>query len=121
MDALRAWVEERLAPVVLVAGTPAAEAIVAAATGLSLVDLLRPQARVRGISGARSCAGGGRSCGGYSSCRAGVASPRGAPATATAGSPGSSPAPAALPPRTNHPPYRPHKQSPSASGSTATA
>jgi hypothetical protein len=52
MDALRSWVEERLAPVVLVAGTPAAEAMVANANGLSLVDLLRPQARVGGISGA---------------------------------------------------------------------
>lgn len=54
MDAARAWAEERLAPVVLVAGTPAAEALVAGPNGLSLVDLLRPQARVSGMNGARA-------------------------------------------------------------------
>jgi hypothetical protein len=56
MEAVRAWVEERLAPVVLVVGTPAAEAIMATANGLSIVDLLRPQARVTGMNGARAAA-----------------------------------------------------------------
>ena len=55
MEAVRAQIEERLAPVVLVAGTPAAEAILANANGLSIVDLLRPQARVGGMNGARAC------------------------------------------------------------------
>ena len=54
MDAvLREWAEDRLAPVVLVAATPAAEAIVADASGLTLVDLLRPQVHVTGMNGER--------------------------------------------------------------------
>ncbi|KIY94369.1 hypothetical protein MNEG_13594, partial [Monoraphidium neglectum] len=50
MEAVRAQIEERLAPVVLVAGTPAAEAILAANNGLSIVDFLRPQARIAGMN-----------------------------------------------------------------------
>jgi hypothetical protein len=75
MEAVRAQIEERLAPVVLVAGTPAAEAILAANNGLSIVDFLRPQARIAGMNGARSRgrrrAGGGAcggACGGQAAC-----------------------------------------------------
>jgi len=42
LNSLRAWIYDRFAPVVLVAGTPAAEAICQSANGLSLVDILRP-------------------------------------------------------------------------------
>lgn len=62
MESLRSQIDERLAPVVLVAGTPAAEAILANANGVSIVDLLRPQARVAGMNGAPGAAGRGRGC-----------------------------------------------------------
>ncbi|KAI8476140.1 MAG: ER-golgi trafficking TRAPP I complex 85 kDa subunit-domain-containing protein [Monoraphidium minutum] len=50
MESLRAEIKERLAPVVLVAGTPAAEAALAGPSGLSITDFLRPQARVAGMN-----------------------------------------------------------------------
>lgn len=61
MEGLRAWLEEQFAPVVLVAATPAAEAICAGQNGLSIVDLLRTQSIVSGLNGARNA--------GQSACR----------------------------------------------------
>lgn len=48
---LRQWLQELYQPVVMVAATPAAEAILQARNGLSLVDLLRPYSNVAGLNG----------------------------------------------------------------------
>jgi primosomal protein N' len=48
---VRALVQARYAPVVLVAATPAAEALCQAANGLTIVELLQPYSHVTGISG----------------------------------------------------------------------
>lgn len=51
MEVVRGWLREQYLPVVLVAATPAAEAICAGRNGLSVVDLLRTQATVSGFNG----------------------------------------------------------------------
>lgn len=48
---IRSWLQEQYAPAVLVASTPAAEALVQAKNGLSLVDLLRPYSHVFQLNG----------------------------------------------------------------------
>jgi hypothetical protein len=55
MDAggIRVWLQELFAPVVLVAATPAADGIITARNGLTLVDLLRPYSHVTQLSGKR--------------------------------------------------------------------
>lgn len=46
------WLQEELfSPVIAVAATPAADSILAARNGLTLVDLLRPFNEVTGING----------------------------------------------------------------------
>jgi hypothetical protein len=51
MDQLKAWLLERFQPVVLVAASPAAENICLQASGLTVVDLLRPTCTVNQLSG----------------------------------------------------------------------
>lgn len=45
------WLRDQYQPVVLVAGTPAAEAICSSKNGLTLVDMLRPFGHVRQLDG----------------------------------------------------------------------
>lgn len=52
MEALTSWIEVRFKPVVLVAGTPAAEGICQHRNGLSITDILRARAHVAGLNGA---------------------------------------------------------------------
>ncbi len=51
MDDFKRWVLERNSPVVLVASTPAAEAVVATRNGLGVVDLLRAFAQIGRLDG----------------------------------------------------------------------
>ena len=51
MEQLKAWLLERYQPAVLVAATPAAEAICQQSNGLSIVDMLRPLSLVNQLSG----------------------------------------------------------------------
>lgn len=55
MEALRAQLRQKQRLPVAVLCTPAADALVADATGLSVVDLLRPLALVNNLNGARAC------------------------------------------------------------------
>lgn len=52
---IRPWLQELYAPAVLVASTPAAEALIQSKNGLGLVDLLRPYASAFGLNGMLSC------------------------------------------------------------------
>ncbi|KAG2449122.1 hypothetical protein HYH02_005870 [Chlamydomonas schloesseri] len=47
---IRPWLQEQYAPAVLVASTPAAEALIQSKNGLGLVDLLRPYASAFGLN-----------------------------------------------------------------------
>ncbi len=54
MMALKQWIGDTFTPVVLVAATPAAEAICVSKNGLSIVDLLRPFSVITRLDGARA-------------------------------------------------------------------
>lgn len=51
MEDVKVWLQEHYLPVVLVAATPAAEAIASARNGLSIAELLRPYSHLSQLNG----------------------------------------------------------------------